>query len=353
MEKSNSEKQHSNPLITRRKVQYIIIAGAFSLVFIMTFILVSLYNDLTSPSQRYSLSDNSYISYYPSGKVRLQEWETDRYLTPKFDRIFRIFNHWSTVYENKGKRGYLNRNTGEIVIDAKTHNFSRAWEFDKKSGLAAVVDDGKLGFIDLTGSYKIAPQFTYDYNFYAEIGFRFVDGYCMFPGGNGMVGLIDTTGKIVIEPRYSLISGANSMGYRVVANKEKSLYGLYDSTFTLVLPVEYNQIELTENGIILEEANRKRLVDYNDFERVITTSVWDGIVPLYYQPAGSGEENCEQIFSGFYQVEIDDKSGMIDANGKVCIEPQWDEVNCLNPSLFKVWLGNQKFLVDAAGKYIN
>ncbi len=51
--------------------------------------------------------------------------------------------------------------------------------------------------------------------------------------------------------------------------------------------------------------------------------------------------------------KINNKSGVIDANGKVCIEPKWDEVNCLNPSLFKVWLGNQKFLFDATGKYIN
>ena len=50
------------------------------------------------------------------------------------------------VFAQAGKRGYLDRFTGEVRIPAV---YSRAWIFSE--GLAAVEKDGKLLFIDHTG----------------------------------------------------------------------------------------------------------------------------------------------------------------------------------------------------------
>jgi hypothetical protein len=35
------------------------------------------------------------------------------------------------------------------------------------------------------------------------------------------------------------------------------------------------------------------------------------------------------------------------------VDRAYNKQKTINPSLFKVWLGNQKFFVDATGKYIN
>ena len=69
--------------------------------------------------------------------------------------------------------------------------FDAAWEF--REGMAAVMKNGKWGFIDKKGKFLIQPQF---------------EDAAFFSGGlapveiSGKYGYIDRTGKVVVQPEY-------------------------------------------------------------------------------------------------------------------------------------------------------
>ena len=333
----------------------IVVLSALALVTAAGAIVVfSLYKMKNEPYERYFFHDQNTLVVYPSGKMRLKNHQTGYYITPKLDRIFRNTNP-ITVYKLDHKRGYLNQETGEIIIDAKTHNFSYAYEFDPESGLAAVVENCLMGFIDETGEFIIKPQFEYHYASFNQLGFRFRDGYSLIPGRNGKLGIIDTSGEIILEPKYDWISNSGEYKLRIVRLNEENQYkfGLMDSTFSLILPVKFDDIELTKEGIILCENQQKRMVAYSNFEKVVTKQIWDEISPLYYQPTGSGSENCSKVFSGYYRVEMGNKSGLINSAGKLCVKPEWDDIYCLNPTLFEVTTNNNSLLINANGQFID
>ncbi|MBQ8695615.1 MAG: WG repeat-containing protein, partial [Bacteroidaceae bacterium] len=66
-------------------------------------------------------------------------------MTPKIDWV-RYGSDSIAVYALNGKRGFLNRYTGEIIIDAEKNRYSKAWVFSE--GVAAVMKDEMIGFID-------------------------------------------------------------------------------------------------------------------------------------------------------------------------------------------------------------
>ncbi len=118
------------------------------------------------------------------------------------------FENWLPVKFSEGvvatpelfprrKVGYCDRD-GKLVIERK---FDAARPFS--GGLAAVRVEGKWGFIDHTGSYKIKPQFekpsTLDYP--GDDPIDFSDGLAAVER-NGRVGYIDKDGKMVIDAKF-------------------------------------------------------------------------------------------------------------------------------------------------------
>jgi WG containing repeat len=67
------------------------------------------------------------------------------------------------------------------------------------------------------------------------------------------MGVINTTGKMIIEPLYENVSIKRKGGVFIVRQKDK--YGMIDSTGTIILPVNYKRIgEFNSNGYAIVEA---------------------------------------------------------------------------------------------------
>lgn len=95
------------------------------------------------------------------------------------------------------KCGYMDK-TGKVVIDVK---YDDARDFSE--GLAAVqftndLGETKWGYIDKDGNVKI------DFMFQNEPS-SFKSGRAIITGTNGKKGIIDTSGKIIVEPKYQQI----------------------------------------------------------------------------------------------------------------------------------------------------
>jgi len=95
------------------------------------------------------------------------------------------------------KSGFMDK-TGKIVIEAK---YDDARDFSE--GLAAVqftndLGESKWGYVDKEGNVKI------DFMFQNEPT-SFTSGRAFIRGTNGKMGIIDNTGKIIVDPKYQQI----------------------------------------------------------------------------------------------------------------------------------------------------
>lgn len=143
-------------------------------------------------------------------------------------------------FSNGERRGYFDRYSGELVIPAL---YEKAWIFSE--GLACVMLDGKLGFIDHDGNMLIENNFEWS----PYIGsYCFHNGLCLMNDDNGRMGLIDRQGKWVVEPEYEYMDRV-AKGYWKVADSSWC-WGLLRENGCAVLPCEYAYLSMDPNNYI-------------------------------------------------------------------------------------------------------
>ena len=107
-----------------------------------------------------ALSKNVRVHGFNDGKYRVFNQANGEYTTGKLKWVSKTSTGDSlAVYAVPGKRGFLNVNTGEVVIDAEENDYTKAWVFSE--GLAAVMKDDKIGFINTKNEVVIPFQFDY------------------------------------------------------------------------------------------------------------------------------------------------------------------------------------------------
>ena len=100
------------------------------------------------------------------------------------------------IFKKDGKFGYYNVRTKELVIAA---DYEEAKRFSQ--GLAGVVKNGRMGFINLKGETVIGFDYVYN-KLDGNDKCIFQYGYCAIANMEGKYGVIDQTGKWVITPEY-------------------------------------------------------------------------------------------------------------------------------------------------------
>ena len=191
-----------------------------------------------------TLSDNVYVQQHKKGYYKLFDRYTDRKLSnTRFRMVYDAPERDSlTVFcMMDGKRGFLNVNTGQIVIPAK---YRHAWVFSE--GVAAVVgDDDSLRFIGYDGKPVFNRAFEYD----TDYDYVFRDGVCIVTRQTDegcRMGMIDLTGKWILLPEYQSIefSGCDS---------------------TLYLTKDYVKFHAKSDGTVLEPfvVDNVRVLEYD------------------------------------------------------------------------------------------
>ena len=147
-----------------------------------------------------------------------------------------------------------------------TGEYDKAWHFSE--GVAAVVINDTIGFINKQGQWVLPPTFPlvaklssrnpnyYDCEYNDSLGIPdyvdivFHDGYCPMVASPGRHGLINRQGQWVVSPDYEYISHP-LMGYRTV--KKDGHYGLMDRQLKIALPIVFSDITLdkSDNSIAL------------------------------------------------------------------------------------------------------
>jgi len=291
------------------------------------------------------LSETCNERWYHDGRVKVINKETGKATTGKLDWISNSNQKDSlTVFSKDEKRGYLNKITGKIFIPAV---YSHAWIFSE--GLACVVRNGKLGYINPQNEtvipFKFSPSNEKDKN----IDYVFSGGYCSAIDLTGKVGLINKKGEWVISPAYDYINNA-VLGYRIV--KLAGKYGLLDNRLKLILPVGYFHIEIQKSGLRVAKDGGQQLLSF-DTKTVLRSFVYDEIKSMQY---GSGKNDSAgtEIMENTdcFAYNIFTKWGLMKSDGTIVTKAIYDGIEGMSKDLFSCTIENYKFTVDSKGKTI-
>ena len=284
--------------------------------------------------------------YYEKGEYRIYDNVKDKVVEKGIDRVVLPADGDSlTVFFRNGLRGYLNANTGRVVIPEQ---YRRAWVFSE--GLAAVVNEsGKIGFINKDN--EVVVPFVNTYNSGRAVDYLFEGGLCMMTDEEGKSGLIDMSGNWAVEAAYDYIWAPHHGKYRIVTLDDK--YGVFDENLSLIFPIVYDHIEIADkesDGLLLTKDGIKQQVAYDG--TIIQPFVFDGINDLYYTKSidpivMSDEDGCSSlrteatILSDYLRYWIDGSCGVIRrSTGEVILPALYDDICMPSSTLFEAELLN-------------
>jgi len=229
--------------------------------------------------------------------------------------------------KEKGKYGYVNYK-GD-TIPCRYENARDTFS----EGLAAVVLNHRIGFINKSGAVEIPFVFEYtefDFNFYQYGLARFSEGLCAMTK-HGKFGYINKAGETVIPYVYddaNCFRHNRAVVYKNFGNRQKA--ALIDNKGNLVIPFKYDYIAIHsgEPPILF----------------VMTDNKW-GLCSL------QGDVLTECIFDDLYfyaeglvQVKKGGRQGIIDNKGRTVIPCDYDWVNL-------DWAKEGFFLTKKDGKW--
>lgn len=289
------------------------------------------------------------------------------------------------VQTTTGKIGFVD-SKGKVVVAPKYSILNLLGGVKCINGMLPVRNEtGKNGYIDKTGKLVVPFMYEEAYNFSDGLG-KVKTTY------NGKVSYLNNKGEIAIPAKYD--DGTiftDGLAFVNLGARAKSIYsgleggkwGVIDKTGKEVIPVQYDRIEETKNGLViitngkypnekkgLFDKNGKNILpaEYYDIKilngRIAANKVFVGPYALFDY---SGKQVCDytwnlfdifpEITDGFLRVqELKNnrlgKVGAIDINGVLKIPFMYDAMNEFSEGLSTVSLNKKYGCIDKTGKVV-
>ena len=211
--------------------------------------------------------------------------------------------------------------------------YDNVWEVAE--GFAAVLKDGKWGFVDTSGKLFIPLQF--------DDPSQFRHGFATAKK-DGKVGIIDPSGKVWVPFLYDYIGDYHDGLFS--ARNFNSKYGFIDSANNVVIPFEYNKVNISwfSGGLAIVKKGTK----YGAIDKANIT-----IVPFEYNELGlsDGFELGYAVGKKGTQVVLIDKTGKPVALPDIAM---YENIQPLknNQFIVKEKASGKEGIVDITGKVI-
>ena len=258
-----------------------------SLAMILVLGIANSCNRYDAVQKDYGLNDRITLRRDKNGVFAIR----NSFIVRKFDWLQEASNDSLSLFRRKGKYGFLNTNTGRIRIPAK---YRRAWPFSE--GLAAVQENGLIGFINHEGLFEIEPQFP-AYNGLTDYSFH--SGFCVVGSSNRKYGIIDESGTWVLTPEYTYAFACKD--YAIVAKDGIRMQVLYDGT-------------------------------------VLNPSVLEEITELSFCHGDWDDDRQETQYVGYYSYCSGGRWGLMDDHCNRLTEPLYTNISALNEKVFRATL---------------
>ena len=251
-------------------------------------------------------------------------------------------------YASNGFRGFLDVRTGRSVIPAE--RYTKAWLFSE--GLAAVMEkDSTIKFIDTHGQVVISnkdfryPVFSYGYLFY--------DSLCAMTDTSGKWGIINRNGDWVVRPEYDGIAHVQTGHWKLSKNEQK---GLLDKKANPILPLEYRDINVMEQGIS---------VVFDDYSMQMMTLdgslkyqfVSGDIDDIYYTTQETNEmgDDIRKLTPCKAYSTYAGRCGLLSPEGKPLTKPDFTSITGIGPNLYYCVYDftNTGIILDDKGNLVN
>lgn len=298
-----------------KKVIAVIIAF---LVIIMFIIIIARIAKPSSKLQEKTVT-KAYFSAFANNKWGIINSNGEEVITPKYDEMVIVPNKEKPVFIVTYDVDYSNGTYKTKAINDKDEqlfqNYSEGVEAiqnnDSQNNLwyeqtcLKVKKNGKYGLIDFSG--KVLLECEYD-----EI--KPINGVenSLVTKKDGKYGLVSTTGSKVIDNEYENITALTKNyqdGY-VVKNTDGKI-GVIGTNKKVALPIEYDDIKnVYANGIYIAKEDGK----------------WQIVNTEKNEKSEFKYSDVVDIDNNYIVVKNDDKCGIIDYNGNVKMEPEYESL---------------------------
>lgn len=311
-----------------------------------------------------TLSCDVVVKAYNRDRCRVYNKKTKHYTTPKLRFVSgRPERDSITVFcDLDGYRGFLNVNTGEIVIPAQ---YGKAWQFS--DGLAAVVygDKNRLGFINHNNELVI-KDIPYDPGYY---DYMFKDGFCVVAKWDDIneenIYSVYSSRKLGKVGEYKDLTKIDNNNHIIA--KDDDGYWLLDKEYNRVFdyPCEQMAEAYGMDGVFATRNLVKQLVDFdgNVLEPFVIDGTYrlsyvSGITDPYYEPDGEyyNQENIRVFEPDIMVYFVNDNQGLMNPHtGKIITLAKYGDISMVSKNVIRAEvndLNNESVLLDRHGNEI-
>ena len=302
------------PKLNVKKVIAVIIAILVIIMFVGIII------KLANPSEDTTEKNVALLYYtvFEDNKWGVINSSGDTVIAPSYDEMIQIPNNEEDVfiitYNVDYEAGtYLSRAVNEKNEQLFTdyESIETIQNYDKQNSLwieencLKVMRNGKYGLIDLSGKVLLEPE-------YDSIEPMLEERNSLITVKDGKRGLVSSTGSIIIENEYDDITALTSKyedGY-IVRNSENKV-GVIGTNKKILVPIEYDDIKHVYSDNIY-------IVKQGDVWKIINTS--DNTENAF------NYDNATQINAGYIVVERAGQYGLVTSTGEEVIAPQYQRL---------------------------
>lgn len=341
MSKGKRYDSTSNNKLNMKKVVAVVITLLVIIMFIIVVVKTINSNEQTS-EKNITLA---YYTVYENGKWGVINSKGETIINPSYDEMIIIPNPEKDVFLVTYDVNYNDEKYKSKAINSKNEQILTGYDkveaiqnYDKQNSIwyttscLKVEKNGQYGLIDFSGKTLLECQ-------YDDITPIPYIKNSLITIKDGKKGLVSGTGTIIINNEYEEIQALTSEyedGY-VVKNNNK--YGVVGTNKKVIVPVEYDEIKNVKSGEFYIVSEDSKLKIYNSTtEQKVEISVADiksmnneNIIIKKSDKYGllnmSGEEIIEAkyedltyLFSNYYIAKLDNKYGIIDNTGETKVD---------------------------------
>lgn len=254
------------------------------------------------------------------------------------------------VFGSKGKRGYINRYSGEVSIPAK---YKKAWIFSE--GVAGVMEKDSVYFIDHYGRPVNKKKFGFNPK---TDGYVYHGDYCAIAANDGRMGLIDKDGNWAVLPEYDSIS-SEIFDFWLMSkgHNERKVWYAFNNKAEQITDEGYPSIEISKDYGVTATLPNHMLVSYGfDGKKSGAFIVYD-IETLYYE-TDKYDENGERVYlpatlKRYYMP--DGYEGLCTSEGEMVTEPLYCGVRALDKDLYLCKMNGKAagFILNSKGERVS
>lgn len=316
-----------------------VIAVIIALLVIAMFIIIIA--KLMKPTQKTTEKKVAleYFTIFENNKWGVINSSGENVIQPTYDEMIIIPNPEKAVfiitydvdYENNTyKTKAINEKNEQLFTDytqievIQNHDNQNSIWYEKSC--LKVQKNGKYGLIDLSG--KILLDCTYD-NIEPLIGLS----NSLVTTKDGKKGLVSTTGSVIIENEYTQILALTDKyetGY--IVKNEDGKYGVIGTNKKILLPIEYDDIKHVY-------ANSTYVAKTNENWQIINTET-NTTIDINY-------DDVKSINNEYIIVEQSGKYGLITTAGEQKIEPQYNKLTYTNQNYYIAQKEDKYGLINA------